>query len=212
MRYLTALTKCANLRDPNEYILMANHFGDNPGSMEDALLRSEVLTMGLHRFPTSVDLLIARGSNYHMLSRPDQALADLNRAERLDPFCASRFYIVRAEIYEAKNELEKAHQEYVKAARVDGKSPQGFGGAARVLLKMGKPARALHYANRAVYITEKLPYWLWLRSQCHAKAGYLEDAVADARVALEGLAESGQNTQHYQDHLNRLISSVQLLA
>ncbi len=213
MRYLSALTKCANLRTPAEYIFVSNRLcGDDNPSIEDRLLRSEILSMGLRKFPDGSDLLVARGTNYHCLSRPDQALTDLNRAEVIAPHCSSQFFITRAEIYESKNELEKAHQEYLKASRADQSNPKGFGGAARVLLKLGKPARALHYANRAVYIAERRPYWLWLRSQCLAKTGHLDNAISDAQFAVENVTCIDQDAQRYQEHLNQLMCSARQLA
>lgn len=89
----------------------------NAGRLREAV---EIYTEVLEKNPNSAAALNGRGMAYDDLNRPDEALADLNKAIKLSPKFADA-YNNRGEVQRKRKQYPKALSDYRKAASLDKK-------------------------------------------------------------------------------------------
>ncbi len=165
--------------DPSPYVNRAavrRDLGFTDGALEDY---QKAISLGADRAtPYS-----GRGQIYLRAKEYPRAIADFDRAVRLDPSHSN--YMLRGEAREGNGDLDRALHDYQEASRVDPKSVGALTAQAMVLRKKGDLERSVAVYTRAVMVDQNLPMTYTLRAEALALMGDRKRAMKDVTLALK---------------------------
>jgi tetratricopeptide (TPR) repeat protein len=136
--------------------------------------------------PTLGDALFYRALSLNALSRHEEAIADLNAAERLG--CQQDFvHAHRGEAYESLDKLELAEREYSHGIARNADDEWLLYRRASVRARLGKNVEALDDLDRAIDLTQDYPDQELYQERAEVKfrLGDVEGARRDLEAASE---------------------------
>jgi len=116
--------------------------------------------------------------------RPDEALADLEMALKLNPR-SSHAYVNRGTLLSQRGEEKKALADIDRGIELDPSFAEGHAERCAQLYKMEEPARALESCNEALRLAPALPTALVSRAVLHARALRMPEALTDLDKVLK---------------------------
>jgi len=122
--------------------------------------------------------------------RPDDALADLETALKLNPR-SSHAYVNRAMVLSQIGERNRALADFDRAIELDPAFADAHSERCVLLIRMEEPARALESCNDALRLAPALPAALLNRAVLHMRAQRMKEALADLERVLEFEPASG---------------------
>jgi tetratricopeptide (TPR) repeat protein len=122
--------------------------------------------------------LLEKAECLTMVDQLDQASLALENYLLTRPGTA-RAYTLRGKIYEKEEALLKAEDEYTRALRYDPSYLPAMDARAKVLLRQGKPKKALEDLNAMVNLAPKDPDALIFRASVYSKIRDYKSALAD---------------------------------
>ena len=149
--------------------------------------------------PTLGDAFLYRALSLNALSRYEEALADLDAAQRLG--CKADYvHAPRGEAYEALEKFELAEGEYSEGIALSPDDEWLYHRRATVRAKLGKDAEALRDMNQAIDLTQDYPDQVLFQERAELK--FRLGDVDGARSDLEEASEAS----------NKLVDSVRIQA
>ncbi len=121
---------------------IAAHGGDKPGARK---LIDELL----HKQPRNVDALVALATQFLDDKKPDQALAQAEKAVKADPRSASAQYAL-AQVHRTRHEWDQAIVGYRELLKLEPRGNAARLELARLALIKGKPDEAIQFAHDAL--------------------------------------------------------------
>ncbi len=122
----------------------------------------------------------------------DKALADFDRAIKLDPSWSSH-YSGRALVYEAKKDYNHALKDYNEAVRLSANRGFVYWERARFFKSQGKLNKALADLNEAIRLDPSSPLFLSSRSSIYIQNNDLDHAVADLTRLIDLDRQTGSS-------------------
>lgn len=135
-------------------------------------------------YPNEVDVLVYRGALYIRLLRYDKALADLNQALAMD---AGHFqaYLLRAKLFKAVRENERAQIDFDKAAELQPKAAVVYEERGNFLAEQKLYDEALRDFDKLVVLLPEDFYVYALRADLFEKMTKWGSALQDYSKAIE---------------------------
>jgi tetratricopeptide (TPR) repeat protein len=129
-------------------------------------------------------VLAIRGLAYQKMGQDDLALADLERALKIDPNMPI-LYVVRAAVYLDMRDFDRAIEDTNIALRINQHDADALSTRALAYLMKGDYDRALADAEAAVRINPQSPLAVAVRGIANLKKENYDQAIADMMHAME---------------------------
>jgi len=125
-----------------------------------------------------------RGRAYNNKKQYDRAIADYDKAIKLNPKFASA-YNGRGVTYDDKGQYDRAIAEYTHAIKLNPQYIKAYNNRAWAYFKWGKAAKGLPDANKAIELDPKYAYAYGTRGHIYEALDRKDEAIADLQKALE---------------------------
>lgn len=167
---------------------------------------AQMYTAEIERQPGNVNHYITRGGCYLVMGQKERALADIERALKLD---AKHLLAVelRGEIFLLEKQYDEALECFDKAQALNPNWPVSYFDRASLQLERGEYQSALEGFNKAVSLQSRMPFFYLVRSLAHFRLGDLKSAHEDQDLAVaispeESLVMVEVNQTLYEDNLD----------
>jgi tetratricopeptide (TPR) repeat protein len=160
----------------------------------------------IERHPKQVNNYLARALCYVWMSRPNQAIADLERALQIDPKNPMAL-LLHADLYAMDKNYDAALELISKGQEINPNWGAPYIDRGAILLRKQEFASALEEFNKGIALISQVPLFYIDRSMVHFRLGDLEAAHKDQDTAFE-LSEKDATTrpefnlQAYEDFLD----------
>lgn len=114
----------------------------------------------------------------------EEALGELMQAIQLENGYVEA-YVLRGKVYESKNQLDKATEDFEKAAELDPRSAENLLNAGKANYRIQNYIKALKYLNEAVLIDDKNFQALQFKSFTHIKLEEYPEAIVAIDKAIK---------------------------
>lgn len=167
---------------------------------------AQMWTREIDRAPENVERYITRAASYLSMGQKERALADVERALKLNQ---SHIFAIelRGELHLLQKEYDSALDRFAQAQALNPNWAVPYFDRASLLLEQGDPRSALDNFNKAVLLQSRMPFFYLVRSLAHFRLGDLESARSDQDVAVgispdDSLVMVDVNLSLYEDNLD----------
>lgn len=146
--------------------------------LKDYYRAIEDFTSALAHSPRAFPALIEKAECLIMVDQLDEASRDLEYYLLTKPGTA-RAYVLKGMIYEKEGFLGKAEDEYTRALHYESASTLALDARAKVLVREGKPRRALEDMDNLIRIVRDRPDYYMTRARVYVKLKDYASALED---------------------------------
>ncbi|GAB4403314.1 MAG: hypothetical protein OHK003_31150 [Anaerolineales bacterium] len=167
---------------------------------------AQLYSADIDRKPDDINNYLARAGCYLAIGQRERALADVDRALKLNPNHLFALEL-RGEIHMLNKDYDTASTYFAKAQQLNPSWAVPYFDQASLLMERGEIQPALENFNKAVALQPRMPLFYIIRSLAHFKAGDLNSAHHDQDVAVgispeEALVMVDVNLMVYEDNLD----------
>jgi tetratricopeptide (TPR) repeat protein len=165
---------------------------------------TQFYTANIEKHPTEINNYITRAGCYLAIGQRERALADVDRALKLNPGHLLAIEL-RGEIHMLGKDYDTASACFTQAQQINPNWAVPYFDMASLFMERGELQPAIEYFNKAIALQSRTPLFYVIRSLAHFKAGNLESAHHDQDVAVgispeEALVMVDVNLMVYEDH------------
>ncbi len=167
---------------------------------------AQLFTLEIDREPEQPNHYLARAACHLNMAQTERALADIERAIKLNPksFVALQ---LRGELYSMDKEYEAALDYFSRAQDLNPHWPVPHFDRASILMDKGEYESALAELNKAISMTSQFSLFYMVRSLVHFKLGNLDASHKDQDAAIrlsekDALTISALNLTLYEGYLD----------
>ncbi|MBK6791759.1 MAG: site-2 protease family protein [Anaerolineales bacterium] len=167
---------------------------------------AQLYTADIEKSPEDVNNYLARAGCYLSIGQRERALADVERALRLDP--GQLFALeLRGEIHMLDKKYDTALEIFDQTQAMNPNWAVPYFDHASLMMERGELQPALAGFNKAIALQARMPLFYIIRSLAHYKLGDLKAAHEDQDVAVgispeEALVMVDVNLMIYEDNLH----------
>ena len=143
------------------------------------------LSRAIELNPYNFEAWVNRAEAFRYLGQTKRALADLNKALKIDHYDDPWIYNVRGLIHEEMEEDLKALSDFAKAIELDASYSNAYKNRAALLTRLGRHAEAARDLETALQLNPHDPWALDKRGALFEKTGRFEEAEKDYLAVIE---------------------------
>ena len=167
---------------------------------------AQFYTADIDKRPEEINNYLARGGCYLAIGQRERALADVERALKLNPNHLLAVEL-RGELHMLDKDYEAATARFMQVQQINPTWAVSYFDQGSMFLERNELQPALENLNKAIALHARLPLFYVIRSLAHFKSGDLKSAHEDQDVAVgispdEALVMVDVNLMVYEDNLD----------
>jgi len=167
---------------------------------------AQLYSADIDKQPDDINNYLARAGCYLAIGQRERALADADRALKLNPNHLFALEL-RGEINMLNKDFDTASTYFAMAQQINPNWAVPYFDLASLLMERGELKPAIENFNKAIALQPRMPLFYVIRSLAHFKAGDLASAHQDQDVAVgispeEALVMVDVNLMVYEDNLD----------